>query len=247
MSKIPRNPAAKKFSRKGWKKSLPKVSKVTKQSVVTPAAARKIAKKVMIKNTEQKYVDTNIAKLELYHNSYLTNALKINLTDPTACLPSQGDTDNTRDGNKIYVSGISLPMMLYAKGDRLNTKFRVIAFRYAQGYNPFATYESLFENISGNTMLDKVNPDVVKILFDKIVTCGKINPGSTGQDEITVFRKYWIPIKRNFTFRADNTQYYNNPSYHFGLVVVAYDTYGTVQTDNIGAVQVWSRLYFKDV
>lgn len=245
MPRIPRNPAVKKFSRKGWK-ILPKVKKTVRQSVVTPKLARKIAKSVMIKKTEQKYFDFNHGKVELNHNSYLISGVKINVTGNNQ-LPGQGDTDNARDGNKIYVSGVSIPMMLYTKVDNPNTKFRVICFRYAQSHNPFASYDSLFENISGNCMLDRVNPDLVTVLFEKIIGNGKYVSNQIA-DEITLFKKFWIPIKRTFTFRADNTQSYNSPSYHYGIVVVGFDTYGTVNDGtNVGAVQLWQRLYFKDL
>lgn len=245
MPRIPRNPAVKKFSRKGWK-ILPRVKKTVKQSVVTPAAARRIAKNVMLKKSEQKYIDYNHGKTEINHNAYATNAVRINLTDQ-ARLPTQGDTDNSRDGNKIYVSGISVPMMLYTKGDNPNTKFRVICFRYSQGYNPFATYEALFDNIANNVMLDRINPDTTKVIFDKIVANGKY-VSNTATDEITLFKKYWIPIKKTFVFRADNSQLFNYPSYNYGIVVVGYDTYGTIQDGaTVGACQLWSRLYFKDL
>lgn len=241
--------SAKRRGRPLGSKNKPKVSKTIKQTVTTPAMVRRIARKVIMKNTEQKFFDLNIGKTELYHNSYVINSFKHN-TLGTNCLPPQGDTDNSRDGNAIYVSGISLPMMLYTKGDRLNTKFRVICFRYSQGYNPFATYESLFDNISGNCMLDKVNPDLVKVIFDKIIGNSNLQTltGGSGNDEQTRFRKFWIPIKKKFVFRDDASQAFNRPLYNIGLVVLAYDTYGSIQnTENIGAVQLWQRLYYKDV
>ena len=228
-------------------KTLPKVTKKVKQSVVTPKACAQIAKNVLYKNTEQKTFDWSHGKTELYHNAYTVGGKFLNVLD-SGILPTQGDTDNSRDGNQIYVSGVSVPMMLYTKGDRLNTKFRVICFRYSQGYNPYSTYEALFDNISGNVMLDKVNPDTTKIIFDKIVGNSKMFPGGTGNDELTIFKKFWIPIKRKFIFRADNSTYFNTPNYNIGLVIVAYDSYGSVQNvDNVGAVQLWTRLYFKDL
>lgn len=227
-------------------KNKPKISLTKKVTVTTPSQVRKIAKKVLLKKTEQKYLDRDLGKTELNHNAYLTNSYKVILSDQAA-LPTQGDSDNNRDGNKIYVSGISVPMMLYTKADNPNTKFRVIAFKYNQGYNPFGTYEALFDNISGNVMLDKVNPDTVKIIFDKVIANGKY-VSSTNTDEITLFRKFWIPVKKTFTFRADNSNQFNSPGYHYGLVVVAYDTYGTVTNGvTVGAVQLWQRLYYKDL
>lgn len=236
---------AKYIPKKSKKQLKLKVSRSV--AVATPKDVRKIAKNVIMKNTEQKYFDWNHGKTELYHNSYTIGGKFLNVLD-NAILPTQGDTDNSRDGNQIYVSGVSIPMMLYTKGDRLNTKFRVIAFKYSQGYNPNATYEALFDNISGNVMLDKVNPDTVKIIFDKTIGNTRLFPGGTGNDELTMFRKFWIPIKRKFTFRADNSTYFNTPNFNIGVAVVAYDTYGSITgTDNIGAVQLWTRLYFKDV
>lgn len=233
-------------SKAKYGKQLPKVVTKLRRSVATPRLVRKIAKSVLLGKTEQKYFDYNHGKLEMNHNSYTLNGVKINMTS-TNFLPTQGDTDNSRDGNKIYVSGISVPMMLYTKVDNPNTKFRVIAFKYAQGYNPFASYDSLFDPITNNVMLDRINPDLVKIVFDKIVANGKYISNQIA-DEITLFKKFWIPIKRTFTFRADNTQSYNSPSYHYGIVVVGYDTYGTVNDGtNVGAVQLWQRLYFKDL
>lgn len=208
--------------------------------VVTRSRTRGIRQTIM-RMKETHFVDYNWSKHELYHNQWLT-AWKPKLNG-TYHLPSQGDGDSQRTGNDIYARGIQLKMMFGCKQDRHNTTFRVLALKVTKGYD-ITNYSQVFDNQTGNVMLDGVDKDRVTVLFDKKVHYKPINPSPDGK-EITIFRKYWIPHKTLYKFYDDGEQNNSYP-YDIYVTVMAYDAYGSLGTDNIAYVQAWSRFYFKD-
>lgn len=205
---------------------------------------RKNIRRIVNKGKEMHFVDFNLGKIELYHNSYSTpfNCLRHQLNN-VVCLPPQGDGDSNRTGNDIIARGISFKVMLGCKQDRHNTTFRVMVIRTTKGYN-ISSYTSVYDNQTGNIMLDAADKDRVKVLLDKKVHYKPINPSPDGK-EITIFRKYWIPHKATYKFYDDGTQDNSYP-YDIHVIIMAYDAYGSLTTDNIGYAQLWSRFYFKD-
>lgn len=206
-----------------------------------------LIKKVSLKQNELKYVDTDHGKTELYHNIH--NGIQINATSHG---PAQGDGDAQRIGNSINLSGIKLTFMFYSKMDRPNTKFRVIVYSapYNQ-YPPAISYASLFDDVTGNVMIDSMDKDVVKVHKNMLVYPKNISANLVGfpeeemAKEVTSFRKIWIPYRTKVRFQDDtSTSELTNRSFY--VLVMAYDTYGTLTTDNIGAVQCWQRYYYRD-
>lgn len=214
--------------------------------VVTRNRMRGI-KQTIMRMKETKFVDFFWGKHELYHAVYnipgAQTAAFYQLNTPNGCLPAQGDGDSNRNGNDIYARGIQVKMMLGCKQDRHNTNFRILVFKTSKGYDRSA-YTQVFDNQTGNVMLDGVDKDRVSVVFDKKVSFKPINPSPDGK-EITIFRKFWIPHKTLYKFYDDGQQGNSYP-YDVWMVVMAYDAYGTLTTDNIAYVQTWSRFYFKD-
>ena len=179
----------------------------------------------------------------MLHNNYLSGSFNPVLNGITQ-LPPQGDGDSNRTGNDILAQGIQLKGMFGCKQDRHNCTFRVLAYKCTKGMS-IGSYSSVFDNQTGNVMLDGVDKDRVKVIFDKKVHYKPINPSPDGK-EITIFRKFLIPQKTAYKFYDDGVQ---DNSYQYDIHTVcflAYDAYGTLITDNIGYVQCWSRFYFKE-
>lgn len=206
---------------------------------------RKFVKRVVNRSKETHFVDFFWGKTELYHNSYASPfpCFRAQVNIPSGCLPPQGDGDSNRTGNDIQAKGIQVKCMFGCKQDRHNCTFRVMALRVTKGYDT-GPYGNVFDNQTGNIMLDGVDKDRVSVLFDKKVHYKPINPSPDGK-EITVFKKFWIPHNTSYKFYDDGTQSNSYP-YDIYFIVMAYDAYGTLTTDNIGYVQTWSRFYFKD-
>jgi hypothetical protein len=206
-----------------------------------------LIKKVTLKTNELKYKDTNFGKAELYHNVHYNSYWVL-----TDFGPSQGVADDQRIGNQINMSGVKITMMFYTKADRPNTKFRVIVYSAPYGSSPPGTaYGSLFDNVTGNVMIDSMNKDRVKVLksfmvYPKGVSANLIGDGTTiDNKEVTCFRKFWIPYRTKVRYPDDGsaTELTNRSIY---VMIMAYDSYGTLVTDNVGAVQSWQRLYYRD-
>lgn len=208
---------------------------------------RKNIRRIVNQGKETHFVDYAWGKHELYHNDWSVpaqpGAFKALLNDPV-CLPPQGDGDSNRTGNDIIGRGIQMKLMFGMKADRHNTTFRVMVLRVTKGYS-ISSYTNVFDNQTGNIMLDAVDKDRVKVLYDKKHT-QKVDVNSyNANKEITFFRKFYIPHKALYKFYDDGTQQNSYP-FDIYLCVLAYDAYGTLTTDNIGYVQSWSRFYFKD-
>lgn len=205
---------------------------------------RKFIKRVVNAGKEMHFTDYNWGKTELYHNVYsgLNPCYRAQINIPNL-LPPQGDGDSNRTGNDILARGLSVKCMLGCKQDRHNTTFRVMCLKVTKGYDT-GPYGNVFDAQTNNIMLDGVDKDRVKVLMDKKVSFKPINPSPDGK-EITIFRKFWIPHKALYKFYDDGSQANSYP-YDIYFIIMAYDAYGSLQTDNIAYCQVWSRFYFKD-
>ena len=226
-------------SKKAYKKSLYKSAKT--KSLIS------LIKKVSLKQNELKYTDFDHGKTELYHNVH--NNVQIVATSHG---PVQGDGDDQRIGNSIQLSGIKLTLMFYSKADRPNTKFRLIVYSAPyESYPPATSYGNLFDNVTGNVMIDSMDKDAVKVhknmlIYPKNISANLVAfPEEEVAREVTSFRKVWIPYRTKVRY-ANNGAYTELTNRSFYVLVMAYDTYGTLSTDNIGAVQCWQRFYYRD-
>lgn len=207
-----------------------------------------LIKKVSLKQNELKYVDYDHGKTELYHNTHDSFGVVATNFGPT-----QGDGDAQRIGNSVQLSGIKFTFMFYSKLDRPNTKFRVIVYSAPLNtYPPTTPYSALFDNVTGNVMIDGLDKDVVKVHKNMLVYPKNISANLVGfpeaelAKEVTSFRKLWIPYRTKVRF-ADDTSSSELTNRSFYVMVMAYDTYGSLAgTDNIGAVQCWQRYYYRD-
>lgn len=207
-----------------------------------------LIKRTILKMAEPKHKDTSHSLVELYHNSgspasgqilHSSRAIKDYFT-----LPQQGDNDRERNGDHIWMQGVAVKLLLGQKLNRMNVTFRVVVLECTSDQEP-ATYGELIDTLSGNCMLDQVNSDRGRIVYQKFIK-KNISPqlGST-EKELTHFHKFWIPHKRliKFSDNTTNNQYSGTRMYCY---VFAYDAYGSLLTDNIAYFQMWSRLYYRD-
>lgn len=205
---------------------------------------RRIAQQVVSRSKETFHKDYSFGKVELYHNTYTSNNLFT--LNSTSSMPSQGDGDSNRTGNDLMRRGFFINAMFLCKADRLNTKFRVFIFQVSKGYDT-SVGSNLWDPVTGNFLIDPIDKDRVKILYDKIHGYKNINPGvSTTGKEVTFFRKFYVKAPKHLKFYDDGAQDNNDP-YDLYAYVIAYDSYGSLTTDNIGSVQLWSRMYWKEM
>jgi len=178
----------------------------------------------------------------LLHNVVSYFSLNIGST----ALPTQGTGDNQRIGDKISIGGYYIRMMFLQKLDRHNVSFTVRVLRLSP--NTATTYGTIFDNTTGNALIDQINKDCCKVLYSKTIK-KVINPDLSGvggaDKEFTFFHKIWIPYRKELVFQTNNS--YNHNDNDLYLQICAYDTYGTLISDAISNVQILSNMYFKDL
>lgn len=211
----------------------------------------KLIKNVVLKNSETKNVPYSHGKIELYHNSgspasgrILHSSIQL---DGAAMNPSQGTDDDNRIGNSINVRGVKVRMLLGQKDDRMNVTFRIVVIKVTPQQEPSAVNQ-MFDDVSGNIMLDSLNTDRFKVVYSKFIK-SHISPqlgtgASSEQKEFTRIWRFYLRTPRKIDFRDPSSNEYSGFRHY--MYVFAYDAYGTLITDNIGYVQTYTNLYFKD-
>ena len=203
----------------------------------------KMMTKIQLKNCETKYKTIALDKQELYHNKLYNFS-----TNLWTCLPGQGDTDGSRDGDQINLTGLKFRLMFGQKLDRPNVTFKVYIVEYDDvlSGDP-TTYADFYHNITANGLLDPVQSKRWKIR--KAFTL-KNSKGSvaieTANKEYVRALELWLPYRKLVNFRADASSLAVNLPQHLNIICLAYDAYGTVSLDNIGYWQGAVTAYFKD-
>lgn len=208
-----------------------------------------LIKTVTAKQSETKNVPSSHSKIELYHNSGATGGVRqlhapIEL-DGVNQMPAQGISDTQRIGDSIDVRGIKVRLLLGQKLDRHNVTFKIVVIKCSTGYVP--SLSQMFDNQTGNIMLDSLNTDRLKVVYHKYIK-HVINPDLSGvggaDKEYTFFHRFYLSTPRKLTFTADTGKDYDK--YKHYLYVFCYDSFGTLVTDNLAYVQGYSNLYYKD-
>lgn len=204
-------------------------------------------KRVNFSMKELKWKDWQQSETTVYHNNTTTGYYSLNLNSGNSTvMPAQGDTTHTRDGNEIYMSGITMRLMVKFFSDRLNGKaiIHVISVPKGQSITP---YENVFDNIANNVMLDPYDKDRVKVLARKVIYPGIMNPGvpTTGK-EVTRLCKMFIPIKQRVRFTGD-TDYTHTMTRDIHLIINAFDSQGSLTTDSVCTVQGFFRTMWRDI
>lgn len=226
---------AKRTYRKKYTKPKPALASMTQ--------TKKLIKNIVLKTSESKYKSMSIGKVELYHN--VLNNLSKSFVDT---FPAQGDTDASRDGDEIYIQGWKLRLMFGQKADRPNVTFRCFVVKYQNQLSGLATtYGNFFHNITGNGLLDPVQYKRFNILKSFIIKSSgtSMEVGETAKEYVKT-KSLWVPLKRKLKFADDTSTTAVNINQDISLIVLAYDAYGSLITDNIGYVQGSVTLYYKD-
>lgn len=211
--------------------------------VASRKGIKRIARQVVLSAAESKDKLYNWGKTELDHNTpaqvaHLNGALT---------MPAEGTGDDQRNGDRIIMRGWKLRFMFGGKYDRPNITWRVIVAACQPGYS--YTYSTFFRNFTGNALLDDVDRDrhtVLKQMYMKPqqATLASDTGIATVSHEYTFVRRMFVPRKLTYKFQTDGGLTHNDKD--IICIVLAYDAYGTLITDNIGYVQVWQDMMYKD-
>lgn len=223
------------------------------------------------KNLEvKKSVFTSTDGNQISHNDFITLDNNLLTTGQGTANPDNSIFNN-RIGDKITLRGSKLALFVELNERYSDVTFRLFVIRCAKGDIP--TKATLFNNISGNKMLDTLNTDRYTILAQKIFKLKAPNIGSNGVastglltgagtfdmlngqqtvlSRATKIVKMWIPGKV-FT-KSGIIQYENGTAqvkfYDYRVVIYAYSNYSTSEAlgFNVGRVNDYiNTLYYTD-
>lgn len=223
-------------------------------------------KRVLMKTSETKYYDIGFENEQLYHNCGTFQLLfpgyirSISQWFNPWQVIQKGTNRFNRIGDKITPRGMSLKLWIANKLDRPNVQYRIIVAvlpKVVAGditiprFDPFQIPNS---GALGNYLLNPADTDKgVKFLYDRIVRAesgvsGVLGPGTSAQvqKEYHIYKKIWIKPKRSrdIVFDTTSTDIINKP---LAVYVIPYDSYGTLNTDNIASCAGFMRMYYKDL
>lgn len=240
-----------------YKKKMMKKRPIGKKNFARKAVAKaktaslvKLIKKVSLRQSETKHTHQILENLQLYHNTPYLLSANLNTTQSVGD-DGQGTTNFAcRIGDEIKAKGLSFKFWFANKLDRPNVMYKIIFFWYqADKHSTLAANTPYLPQGSSNYMIRDLDTEQYKIIkvvrFNLQTSAQRITgadtfSGAESHKAITV----WLPLK-NRTIKYQNGS--SLPRFvDVGYSIVAYDSYGTLTTDNIASYAVNRKLYFKD-
>lgn len=204
-----------------------------------------LVKRIVMRKTESKCRRHAFEKAELYHNAFYgvpATGFVANINS-YAVMPAQGAGDNQRIGDQVYLTGFRLKMLIGQKADRPNVSFRYYVLKVPKGSS--ITYGNWFNSTTGNILLDDPNTDFVKVLLQGLWRPNEAGLANVSGDEYTFAKRLWVPYKKLLKFGpADAATTHNDDDIYF--VLMAYDAFGTLVSDNIAYVQMGQEIFYRD-
>lgn len=219
--------------------------------------------RVLMKKTETKHFDIGLEDHQLYHNL----GSGVGAVPPTTVTSiqtwfnpweyiQQGTNRQSRIGDKISPTGMSIKMYFANKYDRVNTAIRLIVAlmpKTIQGavtgtaQNPFQI-PNLY-SCNNHMVMPPDGDKGIKFLYDRVhrmSTQSKDIVGAPSGKELTKIVKLWIKRKKSspIIFDQSTNSIVNRP---IAIYAIPYEQYSTPQTANITSCAGFMRLYYKDI
>lgn len=206
-------------------------------------SVRAIARDITRAQPERKvfgFIDEN---RQLYHNKtdYLTNFLecKQGTADPNNI---QGaNTRLARIGDEFYLRECNMRLWLSNKSDRPNVMYKCYMFWYDSSVTLSDTVCYFTQQ---NKMLDRVNNEQISIIDQKTIFPGPSYAqydNNHERSQLCTLKGKWKA--RKITYDEGGTVPKKRT---IGLMVVAYDAFGTLQTDNIASYAYNAKIVIQD-
>lgn len=218
-------------------------------------------KSVLMKNAESKFLQGGRENVNLYHDvgaaSGPTTTQQSVIFNPWSGITS-GTGPSNRVGEKITPTMMVARLWLANKLDRPNLLYRVIVARMPRmvgGVISAGGNVDLFRvddvGFNGNTLCGMIdNEKGIRAYYDRVISVERNFAGwgvaqAINCKECHKFLKLKIKRKRKTPILFEpGGNITNNP---VAIYVIPYDSYGTLQTDNIASCAITYRLYFKDI
>jgi len=239
-------------------KSVRQVNRRVPRRAVSTKSLNSQIKRVSINTSETKRSSQYTADAQkLFHNKAYYAGQLLATTQGTQDPQGLAEAEKNRIGDEVYAKGLQVKMFIANAAKRPNVNYRVVLFSYntqyveAGGGLTDAIFWSGLNGAGGNMnrMLDKPNTDRIKVHKSIILKPSHEANYSTASDN-TFFEKtrtvnMYLPFKnRKIKYNEDNSPF---PLYRdLGVMVIAYDTTSSLETDLIANFQWVSTFYYKD-
>jgi len=239
-----------------------------KRGIIKQIAAQIAANNKKFMEVKQSVFTSNDG-IEISHNNFITLDNNPLSTSQGTAAPN-ASIFNNRIGDKINLKGCRFSMMLELNERFSDVTFRIMVVKCAKGDAP--TRANLFNNISGNKMIDTINKERFTVLAQKWVKMKSPNIASNGAasggglsgagtydmlngqqtllSRATKIVKLYVPGKK---FVRNGVVTYEGGSaqvkfYDYKVLVYAYSNFGTLQdVFNVGRVNDYvNQMYFTD-
>ncbi len=201
---------------------------------------KKIAKSVAMSIPERKTFGFQEENIQLFHNkaNYLPSWLR--------CKQGTADPNNlsgqlVRIGDEMYLRNVNIRFWLSNKLDRPNVMYKCYLFWYDSG---LSLSDALCYFTQTNKMLDRINNENISVIDSKTIFSGPSYENGTEKHE----HSYLCTLKGNW--KNKKITYDEGGSVpkkrDIGTIVVCYDAYGTLQTDNIASYAYNGNVVIQD-
>ena len=210
---------------------------LTKTQVKT---VKTIAKRTLLSMSEKKVFGVQAENQQLYHNKpyYVGNILSCK----QGVKDDNGLTErDARVGDEILIRNVNVRLWLSNKLDRPNVMYKCYLFWYD---SDTTLADSIVFFTQTNKMLDRINNEQVSIIDQQTIFSGPSYENGTEKHE----HSYLATLNGNW--KARKITYDDAGTVpkkrDIGMVVVCYDAFGTLQTDNIASFAYNQNVKFVD-
>ncbi len=206
-------------------------------------AVRKIVDKVIDLNIEDKrkvYLNEN---KQLDHNKPIYIGKFLSDLAQGVNTGTDAVKQTVRIGDRIKLKNFNLRFWLSNKLDRPNVMYKGVLFWYPVDLGAQITDQDVYFT-QQNKMLDRYNDKRIKILDTFIVKSTNnyaVDANNHEHSYLATLNKSW---KNKFIQFETNSQ--KAKGWELGISLVAYDAFGTLQTDNIASYAINTQLTFED-
>lgn len=206
-------------------------------------AVRKIVDKVIDLNIEDKrkvYLNEN---LQLDHNKPVYIGKFLSDLAQGVNTGTDAVKQTVRIGDRIKLKNFNLRFWLSNKLDRPNVMYKGVLFWYPVDVGSAITDQDVYFT-QQNKMLDRYNDKRIKIIDTFIVKSTNnyaVDANNHEHSYLATLNKSW---KNKFIQFETNSP--KAKGWELGFSLVAYDAYGTLQTDNIASYALNTQLTFED-
>ncbi len=195
-------------------------------------AVKEIANNVAHAMPERKKFGFQAENIQLFHNKPDYDAAWLSCKQGTAD-PENLATRLARIGDEIYLQNVNIRLWLSNKNDRPNVMYKATLFWYDATVSLSDTYCYFTQT---NKMLDRINTENVGIIDQKTLFSGPSYATGVASDPGSAKEHSYL-MTLNGSWKNKKITYDEGGSVprfrDIGLCVVCYDSFGTLQTDNI--------------